>query len=88
MWHVAHIEVCPITKFWVRIHPAASTRWVQSCPHCKHFFFQSLARKKLNQNNLREAIQEDESGILQASENLLYKSRKRQMLEKQSHIRL
>lgn len=35
-----------------------------------------------------KAIQEDVSGNLQATEDLQYRSRKRQMLEKQSHIRL
>ena len=35
-----------------------------------------------------EAIREDESGVLQATDDLQYRSRKRQMLEKQGHIRL
>lgn len=35
-----------------------------------------------------KAIQEDESGTLRATDDQEYRSRKRQMLEKQSHIRL
>ena len=35
-----------------------------------------------------KAIQEDESGVLRAADDQQYRSRKRQMLEKQSHIRL
>jgi hypothetical protein len=55
----------------------------------KNMFLFVLTICNLISPNKRKAIQEDESGTLRtATDDLSYRSRKRQLLEKQANIRL